>query len=143
VTDEEMRSLLRRARRIAVVGLSPDPSRPSHRVAAYLVRQGYDVVPVRPDGAEVLGRRAAASLAEAGKVDIVDVFRRPEAAAEVVEEAARLGLPAVWLQEGIASATGRARAEEAGLAYVEDRCIMKEHARLGVGPVDGGSGRAT
>jgi predicted CoA-binding protein len=130
-----MRTLLTSARRIAVVGLSPDPDRPSHRIARYLMEQGYEVVPVRPDAGEILGRPVAPSLAAAGPVDIVDVFRRPEAAEAIVAEAVTLGLPAVWLQEGIVSAAARARAEAAGIAYVEDRCIFKEHRRLGIGPV--------
>jgi predicted CoA-binding protein len=133
--DESLRALLLRVRRIAVVGLSPRPDRPSYQVAQYLLRQGYQVVPVRPDGEEILGQKVVHRLEDAGAVDLVDVFRASDAATQVVEEAARLGLPAVWLQEGVTSPRGREVARQAGMAYVEDRCIRKEHARLGIGPV--------
>ena len=126
------REVLERTRVIAVVGASPDPWRPSFGVTGYLKRAGFRIIPVNPMalGAMLHGEPFAASLAEAGPVDLVDVFRRPDAVPEVVEEAIALGLPAVWLQLGIRHPGARARAEAAGVAYVEDRCISVEHARL-------------
>lgn len=127
-----IREILERTRSIAVVGASPDPWRPSFGVSAYLLRAGYRVVPVNPTalGAALYGRPFVASLREAGPVDLVDVFRRPEAVPEVVEEALALAIPALWLQLGLRHPGARARAEAAGIDYVEDRCISVEHARM-------------
>ena len=106
-TAAEAREILRSARRVAVVGASPDPSRPSHEVMATLLGAGYDCVPVNPGTAEVLGRRSHPDLASAtsatGRFDIVDVFRRPEHAPEVARAAAAAGAGALWLQLGIVS----------------------------------------
>lgn len=131
----QIREILERARVIAVVGASPDPWRPSFGVTAYLVRAGYRIVPVNPTalGATLHGEPFVASLRGAGPVDLVDVFRRPEAVPEVVESALALGIPAVWLQLGIRHPGARARAEAAGMTFVEDRCISVEHARLARG----------
>lgn len=112
------------ARRIAVVGASPDSSRPSNGVMRYLLEAGYDVIPVRPGCAEILGRPCVSSLEEIPEpIDIVDVFRREEAAAAIAEEAVRTGAGAVWLQSGIRSLEARRICEEAGIAFVEDRCL--------------------
>lgn len=135
--DDELRALLIRARRIAVVGLSPDPTRPSHDVAAYLLRQGYDVIPVNPAVREVLGRRAYPDLAAVpGPVDIVNVFRRPEAVPEVADAAVGTGAGTLWLQLGVIHPDAARRARAAGLAVVMDRCLKVEHRRL-LGPPSG------
>ena len=127
-TPEE---ILRYARTIALVGASPDPSRASNRVMAYLLSVGYRVLPVNPRADEVLGVPCAASLAELGEpVDVVDVFRRSERCAETAREAAAAGAGALWLQLGIRSDEARQVAGEAGMDYVEDACTAIVHRRL-------------
>jgi predicted CoA-binding protein len=131
--DRTLQEVLSRARTIAVVGLSDRPDRPSHDVAAYLQRAGYRIVPVNPRlaGREVLGERVAASLREIPvRVDVVDVFRRPEFVPEVVEDCLAYGVPVIWLQLGIAHPEAAARARAAGVLIVQDRCLKVEHARL-------------
>ncbi len=124
--------LLRSARTIAVVGLSSKPWRPSHGVAEYMQRAGYRIIPVNPNESEVLGEKAYPSLeALPEKVDIVNVFRRPEYVPEIVEAAIRVGAPAIWMQEGVINEAAAERARQAGLFVVMDRCILKEHRRLG------------
>jgi hypothetical protein len=120
------------ARRIAVVGCSDNPDRPSHRVAAYLMSSGYEVVPVNPRHATVLGLRCYARLVDVpGQIDVVDVFRRPEFCAEVARSAIAVGTRGIWLQSGIRSDEARRLAEEAGIDFVEDRCMLVEHANRG------------
>ena len=128
-TPEE---ILGDARTIALVGASPKPNRPSNGVMRYLLAQGYDVIPVRPrDRDEVHGIPCVASLAEIGRpIDLVDVFRRVEAAPEVAREAVAVGAKAFWLQLGLVSAEARAIATAAGLDYVEDECTAIVHRRL-------------
>ena len=122
--------LLRDARTIAVVGASPDSSRESHGVMRYLIAQGYRCIPVRHDGAEVLGLASVRSLHEIDEpVDLVDVFRRPEHCAAHAREAVDAGAKALWLQLGIVSREARAIAEAAGLPYVEDACTAVVHAQ--------------
>jgi predicted CoA-binding protein len=123
--------ILGAAQTIAVVGASPKAWRPSHGVMRYLLAQGYRCIPVRPrDCDEVLGVRCVTSLAEIDeRIDLVDVFRRPEFCAEVAREAVAVGAGAVWLQSGIVSPEARRIAEEAGLRYVEDECTMVVHRR--------------
>ena len=134
-TDEELRELLD-LRRIAVVGCSATPGKAAHEIPAYMQRAGYEITPVNPYADEVLGRRAADSLADVAEtVDLVDVFRPSEEVAGVVDEAiararARGDLRAVWLQLGIADDEAAARAEAAGLRVVQDRCLKVEHGRL-------------
>jgi predicted CoA-binding protein len=125
--------ILRDARTIALVGASPKAWRPSHGVMRYLLEQGYRVIPVRPAGpAEILGVPRVGSLAEIDeRIDLVDVFRRPEFCPAVAEEAAAAGAGALWLQLGIVSAEARAIAERAGMDYVEDACTAIVHRRLG------------
>ena len=130
-TVAEARALLGRARRIAIVGASPDPDRPSYGVMAYLMAAGYECVPVNPSVAEVLGRPAfpdvvAASRAT-GRFDIVDVFRRADAAPEVARQAVDAGAGALWLQLGVISWEAARIAAEAGLPVVMDRCAKIEH----------------
>jgi uncharacterized protein len=122
--------ILARASTIAVVGASPRPHRPSHGVMRYLLEQGYDVIPVRPAGCdEVLGIPCVRSVAEIDRhVDLVDVFRRPDACPDVARDAVAAGAGGVWLQLGIVSADARRIAEEAGLDYVEDQCTKIVHA---------------
>lgn len=129
MTDAER--MLREGRVIAVVGLSSRKLRPSYGVAAYMQSAGYRVIPVNPQEAEVLGEKAYARLEDIPeKVDIVDVFRRPEFVPEIVAAAIRIGAKGIWMQEGVEHAEAAARAREAGLMVVEDRCILKEHHRL-------------
>jgi len=130
-TDEKIAELLRTARTIAVVGLSPKPYRASFGVSEFLQSAGYRIIPVNPNLREVLGEKAYARLEDIPeKVDIVDVFRRSEAVPEVVESAIRIGARAVWMQEGVVNEEAAARARAAGLLVVMDTCILKEHHRL-------------
>ena len=134
-TDAHLREILTTMRRIAVVGLSPKPDRPSHRVGRFLIAQGYAVVPVNPGhaGKEILGQPVRASLAEIdGPVDMVDIFRRSEAVPAIVDEAlASLpDLRVIWMQLGVTHAEAAARAEARGIAVIQDRCPRIEHARL-------------
>lgn len=121
--------VLQNAKTIAVVGASPKPWRPSHDVMRYLLEQGYRVIPVRPrDCDEVLGVPCVASLAEIEEpVDLVDVFRRPDACPDVAREAVAAGAKALWLQLGLVSPEARRIAAEAGLDYVEDECTAIVH----------------
>ena len=117
-------------RTIAVVGLSSQPSRPSHGVAAYMQRAGYRVVPVNPNETEVLGEKSYELLSEVPEqIDLVDVFRRSEEAGAAVDQAIAVNAKAVWLQEGVIDAAAAQRALDAGLMVVMDRCWLKEHAR--------------
>jgi uncharacterized protein len=122
--------ILAEARTIAIVGASPKAHRPSHGVMRYLLEQGYDVIPVRPAGCDaVLGVTCARTLADIGRpVDLVDVFRRPDACPDVARDAVAAGAGAVWLQLGIVSDQARKIAEESGLDYVEDQCTKIVHA---------------
>ncbi|MFB3827394.1 MAG: CoA-binding protein [Bryobacteraceae bacterium] len=123
--------LLGAARTIAVVGLSSKRYRPSFGVAEYMQKAGYRIVPVNPAETEVLGEKAYPDLDSVPvPVDIVDIFRRPENVPEIVEAAIRAGAKAVWMQEGVIHEQAAARAREAGLEVVMDRCILKEHRRL-------------
>jgi len=129
--DEDLRDLLRSARTIAVVGLSPKPERDSYRVAAYLQARGYRVIPVRPALAEVLGEPAHPSLNDVpAPVDIVDLFRSPEQILPHAREALRLRPRAFWMQEGIENAEAAALLTAAGIDVVMNRCIKREHERL-------------
>ncbi len=129
--DADMIQMLRHAKTIAVVGLSSKRLRPSHGVAAYLQQQGYRIIPVNPMESEVLGEKAYPSLsAIPDKVDLVDVFRRPDGVPEVVDEAIALGIPYLWLQEDVVHEEAAARARAAGIKVVMDRCILVEHRRL-------------
>jgi uncharacterized protein len=123
--------LLHSSRTIAVVGLSGKRYRPSYGVAEYLKRVGYRIIPVNPQETEVLGERAYPDLDSIPEpVDIVDIFRRSEFVPEIVEAAIRIGAKVIWMQEDVHHEAAAARAEEAGLAVVMDRCILKDHRRL-------------
>ncbi len=129
--DGLMRTVLTESKRIAVVGISAKPDRPSHRIAAFLIDKGYDVVGVNPVLQEVLGVKVYPSIQEVpGTVDLVDVFRRSDAIPPIVDDAIAAGARAVWLQEGIVNEEAAATARAAGLAVVMDRCTLKEWNRL-------------
>lgn len=129
--EDEALAILKSARTVAVVGLSADPSRPSHMVASYLKRQGYRIIPVNPNATEVLGEKSYPDLRSVPEpIDVVDVFRRPEHVPGVVEEAIAVGAKALWLQEGVVHPEAAERARQAGLRVVMDRCMLKEHQRL-------------
>jgi len=137
--DAFLRDILTSVRTIAVVGASPRPTRPSHGVMRYLQRHGYRAVPVNPfaAGAMILGERCYARLADipvdvVGPVDMVDIFRRSQAAGGVVDEAIAIGIGAVWMQLGVRDDAAAARAETAGLKVVMDRCPAIEIPRLGL-----------
>ena len=122
--------ILRSAKTIAVVGLSPDPARPSHGVARYLQRAGYRIIPVNPNVDEVLGERAYPTLSRLpGPVDVVDIFRRSEFVGPIIDEAIAIGAGAVWLQDGVVDEAAAGRARAAGLDVVMDDCMMRCHAR--------------
>jgi uncharacterized protein len=128
MTNDEIAALLKKSKTIAVVGLSDSPLRPSYGVAAYMQSHGYRIIPVNPTIKGALGEKAVASLSEIQEpVDIVDVFRRSEFVSEVVDEAIRLKVPAIWLQEDVIDEQAAERARKAGLFVVMDRCILKEH----------------
>ncbi|AZL60311.1 CoA-binding protein [Tabrizicola piscis] len=133
-TDAELRDILTTVKTIALVGWSPKPDRPSHRVAAFLAARGYRVIPVNPGqaGQEALGEVVKASLAEVGPVDMVDIFRRSEEAGAVVDEAIAVGAKVVWMQLGVIDEAAAARARAAGLRVVMDRCPAIEIPRLGL-----------
>ena len=122
--------ILESARTIAVVGLSPDPRRPSHGVARYLQRAGYRIIPVNPNIDEVLGERAYSSLREVPeRVDVVDVFRRSEFVGPIVDDAIAMRAHALWLQDGVIDKSAADRAHAAGLDVVMDDCMMRRHAQ--------------
>jgi predicted CoA-binding protein len=127
-----IRTILTTSRIVAVVGISPKPGRASYQVASYLQSAGYRIIPVRPNGEEILGEKVYGSLREIPfKVDIVDVFRKPETVPPIAREAIDIGARVLWLQEGVANPEAEEMAREAGLAVVSDRCMLKEHRRLG------------
>lgn len=129
--EDQIRELLTRARRVAVVGLSPRPERDSHRVARYLQARGYEIVPVYPREERILGQQVYRSVRDIpGGVDLVDVFRRGQDLPEVVEDALAAGAPALWFQIDCVNEEAAARATAAGATVVMDRCIMVDHARL-------------
>ncbi|MBF0135126.1 MAG: CoA-binding protein [Magnetococcales bacterium] len=133
MNDNDMIDMLRAARTIAVVGLSPKADRPSYRVAAYMQKAGYRIIPVRPGGGKVLDEESYDSLdaipAEI-KIDIVDVFRRPEDTPPIAEAAVRRGARYFWLQSGIRNDAAMAVARQGGLLTTQDLCLMVEHRRL-------------
>lgn len=129
VTDE-IGEVLKRTKTIAVVGLSDSPLRPSYGVSAYMQSQGYKIIPVNPSIKGSLGEKAVASLADVEeKIDMVDVFRRSEYVPELVDEAIRLKVPAIWLQEDVIHEEAAEKARKAGIFVVMDKCILKEHRR--------------
>jgi predicted CoA-binding protein len=133
--EEALRNVLRKAHTIAVVGLSPNPMRPSNSVSRYLQRSGYKIVPVNPGHDEILGEKSYRTLTDAARdhtIDVVDVFRRSENAGTVVDEAIPLKPQLIWLQQGVVDAAAQARAAKAGIPFVQDHCLAVEHRHLGV-----------
>ncbi len=117
-----------KAKRIAIVGMSDDPARPSHGIGGYLKSHGYEIVPVNPTHESVMGLKCYARLADVpGKIDLVNVFRRSQFCADVAREAAEVGAKGLWLQAGIRNEEARRIARDARIDYIEDRCIMVEH----------------
>jgi hypothetical protein len=122
--------LLKRAKTIAVVGLSDDPMRVSHGVSAYMQSHGYRIIPVNPWIESALGEKAYASLLEVPeKIEIVNIFRRPEFVEKVVDQAIQLKVPAIWMQEDVIHEKAAEQARQAGIFVVMDRCILKEHRK--------------
>ncbi len=128
--QESIAEVLKTAKTIAVVGLASSPLRPSHGVAAYMQQHGYKIIPVNPMIEESLGEKSYGSLLDVPeKVDIVNVFRRPEFVPEVVEQAIQIKAPVLWLQETVVHEEAAEKAREAGMVVVMDRCILKEHRK--------------
>ncbi len=126
--NDPITDLLKTAKNIAVVGLSGNPLRPSHGVAAYLQGRGYRIIPVNPHIDSALGEKSYASLLEVPeKVDIVNIFRRPQFVEAVVDQAIQLKVPAIWMQEEVIHEKAAGKARRAGIFVVMDRCILKEH----------------
>jgi predicted CoA-binding protein len=131
---ERIADLLKQSKTIAVVGLTNNPLRPSFGVSSYMQSRGYRIIPVNPNVRNSLGEKAYASLMDVPeKIDIVNIFRRPEAVPEVVDEAIQLNVPAIWMQEGVVHEAAAEKARKAGIFVVMDRCILKEHLRIGSG----------
>jgi uncharacterized protein len=135
LSDERLRQLLRESHTIAVVGLSPNPMRPSNSVAQYMQRSGYTIVPVNPGHAEILGEKCYRTLSEAARhhaIDIVDVFRRSEHVGPIVDESLALTPKPrlIWLQLGIVDHAAQQRAESAAIPFIMDHCLAIEHGRL-------------
>ena len=127
---ETIERILADCRTIAVVGLSSNPDRPSHGVASYMRRHGYQVIPVNPNETEVFGERSYPSLSDVPEpIDLVDIFRRSDEAGKAVDEAIAVGAKAVWLQEGVIDHAAAERALDGGLLVAMDRCWLKEHMR--------------
>ncbi|HEU5136147.1 MAG TPA: CoA-binding protein [Steroidobacteraceae bacterium] len=125
---------LRRIRTVAILGLSDTPGKPSHNVARALQKFGYRIVPVNPSASEILGERAwpdlASAISGAGPIDVVDVFRRPEHVAAIVEDCIRLKVPALWLQEGVIDEAAAQKARDAGIFTVMDRCMFRDRSAM-------------
>jgi uncharacterized protein len=130
----EIDALLRRAKTVAVLGLSETPGKPSHHVAEELQKFGYRIVPVNPTATEILGEKAwpdlESAMRGAGPIDVVDVFRRPEHVAAVVDDAIRLKVPVLWMQEGVVDEAAATRARAAGIFTVMNRCMFKARRAL-------------
>jgi uncharacterized protein len=125
---DRITELLQQAKTIAVVGLSDNPMRVSYDVSEYMQRHGYRIIPVNPAIANALGEKSYPALSDvAGKIDIVNVFRRSIFVPEIVDEVIRLKLPTLWLQEGVVHEEAAEKARQAGIFVVMDRCILKEH----------------
>jgi hypothetical protein len=130
-TDQEIRDALTRYRKIAVVGLSPNPSRPSYEVTRYMMEQGYEIVGVRPAQKQILGRPCYPKIrAVPGRLEIVNVFRAPEFIPKLVDELIPLKPKVLWLQEGVVHPEAEQHARDAGMQVFSDLCILKEHLRL-------------
>ncbi|HLG30642.1 MAG TPA: CoA-binding protein [Candidatus Brocadiales bacterium] len=130
--DKDIKGILKEYRTVAVVGLSPKEDRPSYNVAKYLKSQGYRIIPVNPNAKEVLGEVSYPDLKSIPEeVEIVDIFRRSEDVPPIVDDAISVGAKVVWMQEGIINNEAAEMARKAGLEVIMDRCMFKEHRRLG------------
>jgi uncharacterized protein len=128
---KQIQRILKESDSIALVGLSPKENRPSNIVGRYLIEAGFDVIPINPGHSEILGRRCYPSLsALTGHVDIVDIFRKSEDVLPIVEDAIAIGAKVIWMQLGIVNYQAAARAREAGMAVIMDRCIKIDHSNL-------------
>lgn len=128
---DDIKRILRTAKHIAVVGLSPKPRRPSHMVASNLQLFGYHVIPVRPGVEEVLGEKAYADLADVpGPVDMVDVFRAPDQISPIVDVCIERNIPVLWLQDGVVNESEALRAQAAGITVIMDRCTYRDYMNL-------------
>jgi len=126
--SDSIADLLKRSKTIAVVGLSNSPLRPSHGVSAYMQTHGYRIIPVNPNIKSSLGEKAYASLLDVReKIDIVNIFRRPEFVEEIVEQAIQLKVPAIWMQEEVIHEKAAEKARKADIFVIMDRCILQEH----------------
>ena len=133
--DEALREIYKTTETIAVVGASKDPSKPSHRIPAYLQSQGYRIIPVSPRGGEIFGERVYESLDQVTEpVDVVDVFRPTEETPDIARQAVALGAKVLWLQTGISSDEARQIGVQGGMQVVMDTCMGQTHGRLGLGP---------
>jgi predicted CoA-binding protein len=136
MTEEEKIKQIFSFKNIAVVGMSDNPEKPSNRVPAYLMKQGYKIIPINPTKDEIMGLKSYKSLLEVeDEIDVVDVFRRPEQVLEVVRDAIerkkqRGDIKAIWLQEGIVNDEAKRLAEENGLLFIQDKCMFREHLRI-------------
>ena len=134
-SDKEMKEILLLAKTVASVGLSSNQEKESYWIAAYLKEQGYRIIPVNPTATEILGEKAYPDLSSVPeKVDVVQVFRKPEDVPPVVEEAIKIGAKVVWMQEGISHEESAKKAREAGLQVIMDACMRATHRRLMIGP---------
>jgi uncharacterized protein len=130
-TSAEVRQILTAFKTVAVVGLSDKPDRDSHRVAAYLQQAGYRIIPVNPNLAEVLGEKSYLTLRDVpGPVEVVDIFRKPDAVPAIVADAIAIGAKAVWMQDGIVHNAAADQARAAGMLVVMSKCMLREHRRL-------------
>jgi len=133
VKEDEIKNVLTHCKTVAIVGISPKLDRPSYIVAAFLQAKGYRIIPVRPDGEEILGEKVYHTLTDIPtgiEIDVVDIFRKPEDVPPIIEEAIQRGAKVIWMQEGIVHPEAGSRAEKAGLKVVMDRCMKKEYQRL-------------
>ena len=133
MADEDIKKILSNFRTVAVVGISPKEDRPSNIVASYLQSKGYRIIPVRPDGEEILGEKVYRRLSDIPEeigVEVVDIFRKSEDVPPIVDEAVQRKAKVVWMQEGVIHKEAGTKAEKAGLRVVMNRCIKKEHQRL-------------
>jgi len=131
--DKETKDMLSKCKTVAVVGISPKEDRPSYIVASYLKSKGYRIIPIRPDGEEILGEKVYNSLLDIPKeikIDVVDIFQKSEDVPPIVEEVIQRGAKVIWMQEGIINEEAGVKAEKAGLKVVMNRCMKKEYQRL-------------
>ncbi len=135
-SPDEIKNILERSKKIAIVGLSPKEERDSNKVAKYLMEKGYEIVPVNPGQKEILGKDCFKTLTDIPfKVDLVDLFLNPERVPAVVGQAIEIGAPVLWMQIGVIHNEAAQKARAAGLAVVMDRCMMREHKKLFGDPV--------